>query len=486
MTTEELTKNIETLEDRRTSLMSVPFANRTSAEKTEIMTIDSKIKALKKAMDKAMNQILRSQPGTTEDAALAQAVHLFVNPQLWFRHYIETNNVIIEGGKVSINGRKINHSEFYDYIIVTLMNNKTDLELRGAKLTMPARDLIQSLMHIWWSSEMAAFKRQVLATISHNPNVDDEVLRQWIYLTTGTRDEMYVNVMKHWIQCIKKKMRGDKVDYHLFPVFYGNQGDGKTTAIKRLLDPIKSLLLNLTVTQSLDPTYIGMYEEKAVVFFDEMDGTDKVSINALKRMITLETVDGRPPYGRKVEPVQQNCMFIGASNRMIVEMIKDNEMRRFVQIDSVARENKYMAEMDALNVLAIWQCVDESLDYVYYLESETSIKQHQLGLRTLTPVQHWIQEYGVIKPPLGDPGKWIAFDDIYHQYENWRNNNGYEYSTNHQSFGRQLNFGDNNKMRKEVDGVKATYYKVASTCELRPLNVKNRVGVDVFDIKPNQ
>jgi hypothetical protein len=479
MTTNEINQEIRDQELAKQKIKAVPMAQRTAEDKAQIMVIDARIKALQKALQKAMRRELEPSTHTEQDQQLAALQRIFANPILWFENFQRLNTLEVNGAGVILNGEHIKHMDFRNHILVQLLSDQQRIRDLGADVKVPPRDLIDAVVQQWYSKAVAKFKKHTIVQVMHVPGQGDEALRRWLYLTTGHSSPLYVSVMKHWIQCVKKKMLGMPVDYHLFPIFYGRQGDGKTTAIRRLLEPVRSLTLNLTVDQSMDTTYLGMFEEKAVVFFDEMSGADKAEVAQLKRNVSADAVDGRPPYGRRVEPIKQNCMFIGASNKRVDEMIKDNEMRRFVQIESIKRSDEHMDELDKLDVLAIWRCVDELESFVYYKEGRHLIEEHQKDLVTLGPVEQWQHEFGVHRPVLGDPGKWVSVREMHAHYTKWRISCGYQYDINENAFGKMLHFGDA-KRRAMADGAKVTLYCVSSQCTA--LDTVNSACRDAFDI----
>ena len=252
---------------------------------------------------------------------------------------------------------------------------------------------------------------------------------------TGVENDMYISVIKHLMQCVKRKMLGLDVEYHIFPILFGTQESGKSKGIGKLLEPLDGYILELEVTQVLDKTIAGAFETNSVVFLDELSKADKASMEEVKRMITTKYIDARPPYGRQLEKMDQNCMFIAGSNRPVSEVFKDDEMRRFAEIHTVNRSEDTYPTLDAMDMLDVWRSVDEHAQNKYYLEQRSAIKEMQRGLSTPKYINQWADEIG-LKPGTSRR----SLETLYNSYGLWLRENQATYGPGNkkQGFGKLL------------------------------------------------
>jgi hypothetical protein len=207
---------------------------------------------------------------------------------------------------------------------------------------------------------------------------------------------------------------------------------------------------------------MGSLQDNAVVFFDEMGKAAKADINLLKRMITAREISARPPYGARVEKIKQNCSFIGASNMPVEDIIKDDEMRRFIEITSVKRTVDQYEAMDKINVMEIWQCVDEEANNKYFNENHTDLCRHQGTLALKMPILLWAEERGITNSSTTET-KWCDIDSLYKDYSRWMEVNHYEWTGGSlQDFGKKLSRTVKISVSKRQDlfGKKSTIYKI--------------------------
>ena len=437
----------------------------------EITFLEQEIKTLNKELKKPVIKV--SDPDPDEDIiqrALDEQIRMVSDSEFWFTTFVDKHNINISNtGDISFDGEDINHvvfkAEFTTAYNKTIINyermarENRDLPAKIHKI--PAGTLMAEAQK-WYSKEMKKHRLKCLESIKYRKDVSDNALREWLQLTTGKVKEYEVSAVKHWIQMVKRKLKGLEVENHIFIVIYGSQGDGKTKAVFKLLEVLKGLTLDYDLVQITDTTVMGSLQDNAVVFFDEMGKAAKADINLLKRMITAREISARPPYGARVEKIKQNCSFIGASNMPVEDIIKDDEMRRFIEITSVKRTTDQYEAMDKINVLEIWQCVDEEANNKYFNENHTELCRHQSTLAMKAPILIWAEERGILNSD-SVPTKWCDIESLYKDYSRWMEMNHYEWTGGSlQDFGKKLSVKVKIKdsRRQDLDGRKCTVYRI--------------------------
>lgn len=256
--------------------------------------------------------------------------------------------------------------------------------------------------------------------------VGEQELRKWIVAVTGlTEYELEYKVMRHFLWQVKRKLNKKLVQYHLMPILYGRiQGSGKSTAIRRLLDPISSLTLNGKsidfVTDEKNYKALGDY---FVCFFDEMSGMDKADESALKQIITADQLAYRVFYTQASSETPQNCTFIGSSNRSVIELIKDTTgARRFFELRAQDRFDYEV--INSIDYSAIWTSIDENAPALFYESSalellKTEQEQYKrdeaftewLSERNYIPVKVGVESIGLIVRELKLKDLWADYKD---------------------------------------------------------------------------
>jgi hypothetical protein len=241
-----------------------------------------------------------------------------------------------------------------------------------------------------------------VAAVAYNPSLVDEgarQLEQWVRGATGQTDaetlKVYATVMKHYIWQIKRKALRLPVTYHVAPLLVGGQGTGKTTAVNRLNAPLMTFTIRgRPLDEITDPRNYLSLSENLIVFLDEMGRAKTTCIDHLKTIITAEGVDYRPMRTNAIEKVDQNCTFIGASNKDIKAVIADTTgMRRFFQLTCLAAaksvENHRLVNTVDTNV--IWKSVDENCSTPYIASIKHELDTHQEDLRTTSTIEEYLQ-----------------------------------------------------------------------------------------------
>jgi predicted P-loop ATPase len=307
-----------------------------------------------------------------------------------------------------------------------LISLKYSLDCKAAKIngTSPPikpRKIAESNMLKAWGiflqDEQTRAVDVIRNKIRHTPTGDNE-LRKWLMATMGTSEEFYVAVLKHVIWQVKRKLYNQEVVHHFCPVLWGEQGGGKSTAIKKLLAPIDGLVLTWNVPDAIDGRNTQTLADNYVCFFDEMSGVGKVDVEALKRIVTADTTSYRPLRTNQHLKVKQNCSFIGASNRSISQNVYDpTGLRRFVEITGMPKVDWNM--LDTIHPLTIWQSIDENLDRGYIEPFLPEMYAKQKAAQVIDDVTDFIRSLN-ITPVVGEKTLTMTIKDLHDRYKLWR------------------------------------------------------------------
>lgn len=214
---------------------------------------------------------------------------------------------------------------------------------------------------------------------------------------------------------IKNHMRYNwKNSAHLMIVLSGVQGDGKTTLIEHLMSVLRDMFTLASLDDLKDRSQFVQLSVMPCMLFEEMQGATKTDIDELKAIMTGKSKMMRENY-EKAGVRRLMTTFIGAANKDIRNLIKDETgNRRFIQFLSrkVSR-----AEIYGLDVLKIWQSVDENaVEPPMYAtdEAQAIISQIQSEQATAGPVEQWLMHCDDI--PWDTP---IKANKVFGDFMNW-------------------------------------------------------------------
>lgn len=317
-----------------------------------------------------------------------------------------------------------------------------------------------SLEDAWedYPNKMKAKARQaIIDRVAPYVGASNE-LEKWLVAVTGKADPVDAAVMRHFIWQVKRKMLKLPVVYHICPIFFGKQGGGKTTAIQKLISPAHEVVIELGPDEATDSRALSGFTDHYICFFDEMANMARVEMEALKRLITSEKLSFRPLNKNEIRTVEQNCSFIGASNKSLQEVVYDpTGLRRFYELASLD-----ICDFDAvngINYLAIWGDVDPKLEGGYTKNLVMEMKEHQAERQTDDEVGQFIEEMGL---SASGPRKPIVATALYASYVHWRVNAGYSVrpALAISTFGARLATHKLARSKKKIDGFQKTVYDV--------------------------
>jgi len=196
---------------------------------------------------------------------------------------------------------------------------------------------------------------------------------------------------------------------HLMPIFYGPTGSGKTTAIKRLLEPLVDMHFDVGFDMLEDGSKSYDMSTMPVMVFEEMAGASKSDVNKIKAIMHAKSRQMRQAYHQATVRTMMST-FIGCSNKDVsVTIMDETSNRRFFQINVLGSDPKAIQSIDALK---LWRCIDEDAEAPMYANAEdleiiTSIQSTQ---RHIGPVESWLLD----DPPPAS--KAMKATEIFNQY----------------------------------------------------------------------
>lgn len=252
--------------------------------------------------------------------------------------------------------------------------------------------------------EQDAYIDAVRQTVQSYPQSDDSELRRWLDAVCREGHEESLIVMKNWLWMVRRKLCGLPVTNVKMPVLYGKTQGGKTTAVNLLIQPFRDLAYSPSLYQITDERHWFVFKSKYIGVVDELADYRHSSKEKFKRVLTDSTLYSRPMRTTKLEPIPQNCTFIGTSNLPVSDIFTDTtsaarvwEIRTKDQLD--------WQTLNRLNYGRIWGCVSEKASAGMTTDQAVRINNLQhTKLRAQSILEQWLEHRGIHSSEPTNPG----------------------------------------------------------------------------------
>lgn len=272
----------------------------------------------------------------------------------------------------------------------TIVELARDMRVMSAELGLPIqREAINDAVDAWYQDA-----REARVDIIRR-ELDGKGMFDWLELASRCFDcselspDFVAAVLQKFMHQVKTKMAGREVGHHLMPVFLGPQGSGKTTFIHKMISPLSELSRDADFKMIADERHISLWKSY-VLFIDEMGHADKADMEIVKHVVTAHVLDRRPMRTTDVVSIRQCATFIGASNKTIAELIRDDSgMRRFVGLPY--RSDADRDYINNVDWLVAWKSI--SIDNPDPMDAfRDELAAQQSASRYVSPVEAWLTD----------------------------------------------------------------------------------------------
>ena len=267
----------------------------------------------------------------------------------------------------------------------------------------------------WYHEQRHARLAAIRSQIAPRANFDWELVARTCFDCEDTSPAFVAAVLCKFIHQVVCKLHGKPVGHHLMPVLTGRQGSGKTYFLNRLFGPLAELARSADFRAISDDRQIDIWRSY-IIFIDEMGYAERSDVDAVKNVITADTLDRRPMRTNDSQTVRQCATLIGASNKKLAELIRDETgNRRFVGIEySPPADRDFIASLDWV---AAWQSIKHT-DADPMDEHRDMLKIVQEQDRHYGPVEGWLRALASGSSDLGriTSDDKIRTQDLYQVY----------------------------------------------------------------------
>jgi energy-coupling factor transporter ATP-binding protein EcfA2 len=255
-------------------------------------------------------------------------------------------------------------------------------------------DILDRCLSAWSKEHQIKFLIDMRNKMHFDPNYDAEAVeREWQAIHEAAFPSDDADFIRYAISSfmwqVKRKMFNKEVYKHLMIVLEGPQGRGKSTFVKQMCSTIKEFVCETDFNQVIDDRIIDMWSN-SVLFLDEMSGAGAADINKLKGIISAKTLPRRVMRTNGTVNIRQKATFIGACNRRLDQIIKDETgLRRFASLQFTATEEVWPV-LSAINWPLLWSSINENIDVNPSEMIRTTLEAQQEEMRSLSAVEVWV------------------------------------------------------------------------------------------------
>lgn len=261
-----------------------------------------------------------------------------------------------------------------------------------------------------WHLEKIGRHLRYSCALEHSGEVE-----KFVGACVASPGQVEVDVLKHWMWQVKRKLAGKAVSNHLMIVFTGKQGAGKSTAIDILMKSLEDYRLDMAVPALADERNFHSLSRSFVVVCDEMHGCAKADIESLKHIVTARTISARRLFTNSRDILEQNASFIGSSNKAVDLLVRDDSgMRRFFSFDCAERMDWNV--LNTVNAENMWRSIDEDRENGYLVSVLDDLRTRQEAMRHRDSVESYLDETGAL---IGIGQKTISVRDVFSDYVDW-------------------------------------------------------------------
>lgn len=247
----------------------------------------------------------------------------------------------------------------------------------------------------------------------------DEFLRYiYDYLEIMEEYDVYEMIFKHWLWCLKRRIFGKPVIWHIWINFNGAQGIGKTQMLNRMFKFIDDFVIttNLRIMNDVDREY-KKFTDNYIIMFDDLNTGENSdneillndgAVDAIKQIMTQETFTVRQFQTQEQNKVKNTFVPISTANKHLYDIIYDGDaMRRWFEFN--CQRTSAPSSYDELNgVLERFtealKGIDENDDKGYWLRNT------ETGKKIIEIQKHYI-------PTNTSTNTWIDYCDVTPDYD---------------------------------------------------------------------
>lgn len=280
------------------------------------------------------------------------------------------------------NGQTVDESEYFTFMLLEQesrlerfkleMNTHPDREMINRAMFQKMRvktwpravlaDLYQSFIKEEAEIALAVYRERLKCS---QPSL--KPLQSYLEIITGKpvyTEDLYAMAQSLWL--VKRGLWHKTRKYHHMLCFMGDQGIGKSTAMDILFSPLKEFVAHTSLDSLSDSSAVYSLSTHLIQVCEELAGASRSDMNILKDIITNPRLARRMRYKALIGEFDNHATFFGSTNRPIGSILYDpTGMRRFYELRVDPSLKSRWDELNALDMVEVWQGIDEKLEDGY-------------------------------------------------------------------------------------------------------------------------
>lgn len=255
---------------------------------------------------------------------------------------------------------------------------------------------IREAIVAWGKREGTAQRREAIEALTYDQS--DCELEAWLKCIVAPDQELpfedIVKVVKQWMWQVKRSLLGLEREYHLMVHLFGKQGDGKSVAIRKFLEPLQGLsMTQFSWDYIADERQVHTLYKYPVHLLDDAEKPKREIVNALKGAITGEVfVNQRQLHTHEYLTFKPRANFFSVANHSIANIVKDRTgMRRYAEIISKSTEGHYDF-LNSFDYHKLWRSIDPHSPAPYPQSDRAALVAAQEELTEVGPVAWFLEE----------------------------------------------------------------------------------------------
>lgn len=366
--------------------------------------------------EEIIDWITKSQPVKAQAAKPKVIIPNFGMVVSWIHEQINSGKcpykISLRADSVICTANDVEFSSNDKKLVGWLNQRARDLDLRKVYTVGDISDG----WNLYKDYKMSIAKFSVRESVSYDPSctfVDEFLKYVYDYLQIEEDYDVYEVIFKHWFWCLKRRVFGKPVYWHIWINLFGAQGIGKSQMLLRMLKFMEDFVVvtNLSIMEDLGREY-KKFTDNYVIIFDDLNNGDNSdtdimlsdgAVDAIKQIMTQEIFTVRQYQTQDQIKANNTFVPISCANRHLYDIIYDGDaMRRWFEFN--CRRTEPPKSYDELNAMLarfpeVLRGIDESNDKGYWDRlSDTGkkiveIQKHYIP--TITSTNTWIDYCGV-------------------------------------------------------------------------------------------
>lgn len=305
----------------------------------------------KEAVIRGIVEIVKQEGATPEQQqqAVEIAEHIAQRPDLWNQEKVTLPEVQQFFARLDLRYNVVSQryefkGEELDDRIFSMLLMRAKLKLGGRMGKEITRELAQTIIqdksqtpeHNPFESYLDSIKGK------HSGGGYVDAMLNCISFVDEQKAEFCRELVRRWMLGVVASMRG--VHSVLCLVFTGGQGIGKTLFFRELLPtPLQKYYAQDKLKEGKDS--MMLLSRKLIICDDEWGGKSKKDVEAMKEILSMETITARKPYGVFEEDMKRRAVLCGTTNRADL-LSDDSGNRRILPVGVASIDIEGMRQID--------------------------------------------------------------------------------------------------------------------------------------------